>query len=171
MTDESRAADGGRILGVDLGRRRTGLALSDPGATLATPLETLTGSPPTLLAPLAERVAHHGVVCVVFGFPRLASGDPGEIAGLARRIGDRLAQRTGVTVVYWDEALTSWEAERILAHDSPRRSRCGAGAGGRRAQRRAGEVDRLAAALMLQDYLDTHRQNLARGKPGTGEQA
>ena len=142
---------GDRVLALDLGRRRTGIALSDPSGTLATPLETVALTSRRLLEHIRHLIATRRVATVVIGRPVLASGELGEIGRWAEQIGERLRNETGVNVVLWDEGLTSWEAEGLLAR------RAGVRKAGRsqraRASRRAA-VDRVAAALILQDYLD-----------------
>jgi putative Holliday junction resolvase len=108
-----------------------------------------------LLEHVCRLIRGRGVGTVVVGRPLLPSGEPGEIGRWAERMAEVLRNETGVEVVLWDEGLTSWEAERLLGSD--RRSRSSPRA---RASRRAA-VDRVAAALILQDYLD-------RDRPGGG---
>jgi putative holliday junction resolvase len=139
----------GRVLALDLGRRRTGIAISDREAGLATPLETVSLTPRALLEHLRRLIRVREVTTVVVGRPMLPSGEPGEIARWAEEFGERLRNETGVAVVLWDEGLTSWQAERIVPARAPRSAR-------ERAARRA-RIDRVAAALILQDYLDDRR--------------
>jgi putative Holliday junction resolvase len=156
--DRSRPA--GRVLALDPGRMRTGIALSDPEGLLASPLETVSGRPRELVDHVLDLIARHEVVVVVIGLPRLPSGDEGEIASLSRDLADRIGRGSGATVVLRDEALTSWEAQGLLRGEGRRRGR-----GGRADP---GEVDRLAATLILQDYLDELRRT--RGQPGGREE-
>ena len=144
---EERA--GGRVLALDLGRKRTGVALSDPDAELARPLETVTLGTRALLEHVQQLIRTREVSTVVVGHPVLPSGEPGEIGRWAETFAERLRNATGVRVVLWDEGLTSWEAEGLV----PRRKRLTPKA---RTARRA-TVDRVAAALILQDYLDHRR--------------
>jgi putative holliday junction resolvase len=150
-----------KVLAIDVGLRRTGIAVSDESRSLARPLQTVTLAKRALVVHLLELIRAHAVDCVVIGLPRQASGDEGEVAALARDIGRRLEQASGAAVVFQDEALTSWEAQQILRERGAKRagaSRRGAGQAGsrtRRAQR--GEIDQLAAALILQEYLDAQR--------------
>jgi putative Holliday junction resolvase len=160
-----------RILAVDVGLRRTGIALSDESRTLACPLETVSLAKRELVRHLLELIHVHDVDRVVIGLPRQASGDEGEVAALARDIGARLGHAAGVAVVFQDEALTSWEARQILRErgtgrsSASRRDATPAGRRTRRTQR--GEVDRLAAALILQEYLDAQRPAAGPGSaPG-----
>jgi len=129
-----------RVLAIDPGTRRTGIALSDPSATLASPLETVELPLAKLVAHLETLIDQHAIGVVVLGCPMLPSGDKGPVAELSEEIGRRLARRRAVEVVYWNEALTSWEAETMLS--------------ARKKKRDKGAVDRLAATVMLQDYLD-----------------
>lgn len=160
-----------RVLALDPGRRRTGIALSDPSGRLATPLETVEFPLRKLVAHVHSLIERHEVGLVVVGLPKLPSGQKGEIAGLSEEVAARLRRSAGVQVLLWDEALTSWEAEHILRGggawpDGPARDRRKkdrgkgsrrTGATGKRKRRPAGAIDQLAAALLLQDYLDAQR--------------
>lgn len=132
-----------RVLGVDVGTVRVGLARSDEQGMVATPLDTLPGGE-DLAARLAERARAEGCDTVVVGLPRALSGRETESTRLARDVAEAL-RGSGLAVELWDERLSSVEAERVLL-----------GAGRRRAQRRR-ERDRVAAALVLQGWLDAHR--------------
>jgi putative Holliday junction resolvase len=135
----------GRVLGLDLGDVRIGVAISDDERRLAVPLGTVrTGAPHDLRA-IAELVREHGVALVVVGHPRSLSGERGEAARKAEAFAEALRAALPVPVVLQDERLSTAEAERALRE---------AGAGGRR-RRRA--VDRSAATVILQAYLDAHR--------------
>ncbi|MGH7645694.1 MAG: Holliday junction resolvase RuvX, partial [Gemmatimonadales bacterium] len=97
----------GRLLGVDWGERRIGLALSDETQLLAQPLTTLTRRPGKR-PPMAQLLAHlagHGVVGVVVGLPLDAEGHEGEAAGKARALATALGRRAGVPVELWDERM------------------------------------------------------------------
>lgn len=146
----------GRALGVDVGTVRVGLAISDPGGVLATPLDTLDGAPDTadgtaaLVARLAERAGAEGCDTVVVGLPRALSGRDTASTAHARAVAEAL-RSAGLTVELWDERLSSAEAERVLI-----------GAGRRRKERRQTR-DRVAAAIILQGWLDARRRP-AQGK-------
>lgn len=136
-----------RTLGLDLGERRVGLALSDPLGVTAQPLcllERTRGRP--LEDEIARRVAEHDVERVVVGYPLLLSGEAGtkalEAEAFARSLGRSLA---GVEIVLWDERLTTAAAERAMR------------AAGLRGERRRQAADVLAAVLILQTYLDARR--------------
>lgn len=130
------------MLGVDAGEVRVGLALSDAGGIVASPLDTVPAGEdlPDRLAALARE---HGVALVVVGLPKALSGRDTASTRMARSLADALRER-GLDVALWDERLSSAEAERMLI-----------GAGRRREERRE-ERDRVAAAIILQGWLDAH---------------
>ena len=134
-----------RVLGVDLGERRIGLALSDPSRTIAAPLEVLARSNDRdqdrrAIAGIARA---HGATLVVVGLPRSLSGREGPAAVAARAEAAALAAvAPDLAVVLHDERLTTVEAQRSLDV-----------AGVRRARGRA-VIDKIAAAVMLQSFLD-----------------
>lgn len=144
-----------RRLGVDPGTVRVGLALSDPEGLLASPHETLVpkGEADAVRLVVAA-VRANDVGCVVIGLPLRLDGGESTASQRARRFAERVREASGVEVVLWDERLTTAAAERVLRE---------AGVGGRRGRR---VVDRVAAAVLLQSYLDAH----AEGKcPPDGE--
>lgn len=136
------------MLGVDLGDVRIGLALSDPDATVATPLGTLQVAAADDLAAIADRLVavaqQEGAARVVVGLPRSLSGREGRPAQRAREVA-RLVGEQGLDVDLWDERFTTVEADRAMLAQ-----------GARRRERRAA-VDRVAATLLLQAYLDARR--------------
>jgi putative pre-16S rRNA nuclease len=146
----------GRVLALDLGARRTGIALSDESASLASPLETVELPLKRLIAHIRELIVTHNVATVVVGLPRLPSGDLSEIGSLAYEVARRLEINPQLQVVLWDETLTSWEAEELLRAQG--RGRPADGRKRRRGKYDPGEVDRVAASLILQDYLERHRK-------------
>jgi putative Holliday junction resolvase len=139
--------EAGRLLGVDWGEKRIGLALSDESRTLAQPLTTLTrrSGKRFPMATLQEHLARHAVTGVVVGLPLDASGAEGEPAKAARQLGDDIARRTGLPVALWDERFTT---ARVLGAVREM--------GGKTRTRKA-DVDALAATLLLQHYLDAAR--------------
>ncbi|NHA69199.1 Holliday junction resolvase RuvX [Phycicoccus flavus] len=149
-------------LGVDVGTVRVGVARSDPGGVLATPLETVDrdpGAPPAPEDPdvtrIAGLVAEHGAVGVVVGLPKSLSGAEGPSALLARTYAGVLSVRVApVPVRLVDERLTTVDAHRALSES---------GVAGRR-QRSV--VDQAAAVLILQSALDAERATGAQaGEP------
>lgn len=136
----------GRVLALDLGKRRIGLALSDELGLTAQGLETLERTNIRAdLAQLAETIAQHNVSSILIGNPMHMSGREGRQAEHAREFGARLQTATGLPVEYWDERLTTVEAQRVLR------------ASGISIEKRAKAVDRLAAVILLESYLDSRR--------------
>ncbi|MEW6059102.1 MAG: Holliday junction resolvase RuvX [Actinomycetota bacterium] len=132
----------GRVLGLDLGEVRIGVAVCDPDRRLAVPMETISAGAPADLQAVARLVRHNDVTLVVVGHPVMLSGRRGARARHAEEFADGLRGLVQVPVVLHDERLSTAEADRMLQE---------AGAGGRE-RRRA--VDRSAAAVILQAYLD-----------------
>lgn len=133
-----------RWLGIDHGERRVGLALSDEDGRIALPRDTWQrGDPEALLERIAGLVREEGVSEIVVGLPLHLDGREGASARRARRFAEKLGERTGRKVVLWDERLTTAAAQRSLseARVSVRDQR--------------GVVDEVAAALLLQSYLDS----------------
>lgn len=128
-----------RILGIDYGERRVGLAVSDGLGITAQGLETFDRKHGDLYEHLAGLVSHYEVDRVVLGYPLSMSGRPNVTSKAAERVAVRIRERFGVEVVLWDERLTSAEARRTLV-------------GARSAKK---DVDRVAAVLILQSYMDS----------------
>ncbi len=137
----------GRLLGVDWGERRIGLALSDESQTLAQPLDTLTRRPGKRfpMARLLEHVATQQIVGIVVGLPLDEAGDEGESARAARALADDIGRRSKLPVSLWDERMTTARVRAAVQE-------MGGSTRGRKE-----DVDALAAALLLQHYLDTQR--------------
>lgn len=136
-----------RILAIDHGSVRLGLALSDPSGTIAQPLTVLRRrSEAEDLRELVRLVAEHEVEQIVVGLPRTLAGQLEAAARGAQEFGERVGRATGRPVAYWDERLTTVAAERYLIDQ------------GKRRRERRQEVDRMAATLMLQGYLDYQRR-------------
>ena len=142
MEDHSKTAKG-RILALDLGKKRIGLALSDPLGITAQGLPTLQRTRIREdLDALAELAAEHEVVLFLMGNPLHMSGAEGRQADYAHEFGGRLAARTGIEIRYWDERLTTVEAQRVLRES------------GVSLEKRKRAVDRLAAVILLESFLD-----------------
>jgi putative Holliday junction resolvase len=138
----------GRILAVDWGERRIGLALSDESQILAQPLATLTrrAGKRFPMAQLLEAVKKHNVVSIVVGLPLDESGAEGDAAHAARALADDIKGRVGdLEVTMWDERMTT---ARVLAAIREM---------GGTTRGRKEDVDAMAAALLLQHYLDAKR--------------
>lgn len=133
----------GRVLGLDLGEVRIGVALSDPERRVAVPAGTIrVEGPPHDLKAVAAMAREHGVAAVVVGHPLTMSGERGEAARRAEEFADGLRLILEVPVHLQDERLSTVEAERGLRE---------AGAPGRR---RRDAVDRAAATVILRAFLD-----------------
>ncbi|MGH9518675.1 MAG: Holliday junction resolvase RuvX [Terriglobales bacterium] len=133
----------GRIVALDMGQRRIGVACSDGLGVTAQGLPTLERTNRQQdLAALAELGRARGAGLWLLGLPRHMSGSEGRQAESVRRWGEALGRHTRLPVTYWDERLTTVEASRVLdaAHAS-------------RASRRQA-IDRLAAVILLQSFLD-----------------
>jgi putative holliday junction resolvase len=139
-----------RVLGVDYGQKRIGLALSDPTGLLARPWKTLVreGNPRQVADALAREAAalrreDDGLRLVVIGLPRRLGGDPHDLTRTVEAIADHLRESLDVPLVLQDERLSSREAERLLSAREPDW------------RKRKPLLDAMAAAVILQDYLDS----------------
>ncbi len=133
----------GRLLGVDFGTVRVGLAITDPDRILASPLETYTRrSLAEDALYLGKLVSAERIVGLIVGLPLHMGGEEGIKAKEARDYGASLGTLTGLPVTFWDERCTSAAAEDALQ-----------GAGLTKKKRKA-RVDRVAAQLILQGYID-----------------
>jgi putative Holliday junction resolvase len=133
----------GRLLGVDTGTVRVGLAVCDPDRTLASPLETYTRKSPDKDAAFFARLCQQeSITGIVVGLPVHMNGDEGVKAKEARAYGTWLTGVTGLPVVYHDERCTTAAAEEMLW------------AAGLTHKQRKERRDKLAAMLILQAYLD-----------------
>jgi putative Holliday junction resolvase len=137
-------------MGIDFGERRTGVALSDPTWSLATPLDTLTRRPgkrPPIRA-LEELARTHEVVRIVVGLPLDLRGEETLWCAQVREAADKLGRRLETPVEYVDERFSSVRAEQaVRTIGLPKRVR-----------EQKGRVDRAAAALILQSWLDARKR-------------
>jgi putative holliday junction resolvase len=135
-----------KLLGIDYGERRIGLAVNDPAvAGLALPLDQVDAQPPSqALQWIADRARDRGIERIVVGMPRNMNGSYGPAAEKAREFIAELRKLTTIEIVEWDERLSTAQAERAMVEADMSRKR-------RRAHR-----DALAAQLILQNYLDAH---------------
>jgi putative Holliday junction resolvase len=136
-----------RVLGIDLGTTRIGVALSDPTGTFASPSCVIgcTGRRNDL-ARLKEVVESTGAEQVVVGMPTTLRGEQGRAAQQAEEFARQLAAEIDVPVTTWDERMTTVVAERALV------------AAGERRETRRDKRDKVAAAVMLQSYLDAQKR-------------
>ena len=140
-----------RAMGLDVGERRIGVAIADELDSIASPLTTVSRKPGDL-AELRALVLERGVDRLVVGLPTGMSGREGPQAAVVRAFAGELEDAVGpeIEVTFWDERLTTAVAERVLRE------------GGKRRGRGKGEVDAVAAAVILQGYLDARRIRGAR---------
>jgi putative Holliday junction resolvase len=135
----------GRVLGLDLGDARIGVAISDDARRMAVPLGTVRTGAPADLRAIADLIREHGVTLVVVGHPVLLSGEAGDRAHHAERFAAAIGEGLDVPVLLQDERLSTVEAGRALRES---------GASGRDRRR---TIDRSAATVILQAWLDTDR--------------
>lgn len=137
----------GRLLAVDWGEVRLGLALSDETQTLASPLETLVrrAGKRFPLARFLDLVETHGPVGILVGLPLTGEGEEGASAEAARELARTLAERTALPLELWDERMSTARALAVIREQ------------GGRTRGRKEEVDALAAAVLLQHFLDARR--------------
>jgi putative holliday junction resolvase len=129
----------GRILALDYGRRRIGIAVSDELGMIARPLTTIERTNRRKdMGRLREMAREQGAVRIVVGHPLEMDGGAGEMAREAERFAERVRKELGLEVEMVDERLTSWAAEETMAETG---------------QRRRGAKDDVAAAVLLRDYL------------------
>ncbi|MDZ7289614.1 MAG: Holliday junction resolvase RuvX [candidate division KSB1 bacterium] len=134
----------GRILAIDFGLKRVGLAVSDPMQIIARALDTVTyKSRRELVNRLVAIIQENEIVKIVIGLPRNMNGSEGDMAKAVRQLISELAAIVALPLETWDERLSTVQAERALRE---------MGISSRTARR--GEVDRLAAVFILQSYLD-----------------
>ena len=136
-----------RIVGIDPGEARIGLAISDEGQSIAFPRETVAarGGVEEAARKVQEALADENVETAVVGLPLRLDGTEGEAARRARAFGEALRAVLDAEVVYWDERMTTVAAERSLREM------------GRRGSRRREVVDQSAATILLQGYLDAKK--------------
>jgi putative Holliday junction resolvase len=133
-----------RVLALDVGNKRVGVAISDPTQFLARSLTVIQrGSPRDDFAAVSRLVEEHEVEKVVVGYPRSLDGTVGEQAEKVGRYAEGLAKALDVPVILWDERFSTVSAERLMRE---------AGVRGRKRRER---VDAVAAAVILQNYLDS----------------
>jgi len=135
-----------RFLGLDIGEARIGVAVSDTEGRVASPVAVLDARVLAADAqPLARLVADYEVEALVVGVPLTLAGEEGPQAQDVRRCAERLSAAVSVPVLYWDERLSTAEARRVMreAGTSERDQR--------------GAVDKVAAAIILQGWLDARR--------------
>lgn len=151
----------GRILALDYGRTKIGMALADSEARIAEPFDTLDRiNRNEDMRRLRELVRDKNVKQIVVGLPLRLDGTTGEMADEVTGFADRVRKQIGVPVELVDERLTSWEAERILEEELGRRIKAPTTQHGRWKSSRPGDgkysVDAVAAMVILREYLTRH---------------
>ena len=131
---------GGRILAVDPGTVRTGLAVSDELGITAQGIETYTGPRAGLVEHLGSLAAEYDIITVVIGLPLSMSGEELENAELSRDLASAISGKLGLETVLRDERMTSLEVERLMRQEGRIKD--------------PGDIDRLSAVLLLQSYLE-----------------
>ena len=135
-----------RILGLDFGSKTVGVAVSDGLLLTAQGIETIERKDESKLrktcARIEELIAEYEVTEIVLGLPKNMNNTEGERVEKTKAFGEMLERRTGLPVHYWDERLTTVAAEQILIESGVRR------------ENRKAVIDKVAAGLILQGYLD-----------------
>jgi putative Holliday junction resolvase len=138
----------GKLLGLDLGTKTIGVAVSDAMRYSATPLETIARTKFAVDAKrIAELVAENGISGIVLGLPLNMDGSEGPRAQSTRAFARNLAQKVDVPIVFWDERLSTSAVERMMIDEANMRR-----------DKRAAVVDKLAASYILQGALERLRR-------------
>jgi putative Holliday junction resolvase len=132
-----------RVLGIDPGEARVGVALSDDLGMLAHPLETIDASRHDPCERIAELAAQRQARAIIVGVPRNMDGSFGPAAEKARALIERLRQQVACQVIPWDERLTTVSAQRALRN------------AGRKAKDQRSVIDQVAAQILLQSWIDS----------------
>jgi len=139
-----------KIMGLDLGTKTVGVAISDPLLLTAQPIETITRKEENklrrTLARIEELIVENDVEKIVLGYPKNMNDSIGERARFSEEFKETLERRTGLEVVLWDERLTTVAADEVLIESGVRR------------ENRKKYVDQIAAVFILQEYLDSIRE-------------
>ena len=135
-----------RLLGLDYGEKYVGVAVSDPSGVLASPLESVYRKEENKFrktyAHIEEIVREYGVEKIIVGLPKNMNNTEGDSAARCREFAANVERRTGLPVVLWDERLSSISANRVLMETGVRR------------ENRKEFIDKIAAGIILQNYLD-----------------
>ena len=138
-----------RIMGLDYGSKTVGVAISDELGITAQGVETITrseeGKLRRTLARIAELSQEYRINRIILGYPENMDNSAGARVKKTEEFADMVRRRTGLPVVFWDERLTTVSAERVLMESGVRR------------EKRKAVIDKIAAVLILQNYLDSGR--------------
>lgn len=136
-----------RIMGLDLGTKTIGVAISDALLITAQPIETITRKDPDKLrkslARIEELIQQNDVELIILGYPKNMDDSIGERAQFSEMFKEKLERRTGLEVILWDERLTTVAADEVLMESGVRR------------ENRKKYIDQIAAQFILQEYLDS----------------
>ena len=133
-----------RILGIDYGDARTGIAISDPMGIIATPQNTIiTFKDEQIILELVKIIEENNVKKIILGYPKNMNGSEGIRAEKTKEFRKKIISSTNVYVIMWDERLTSVSAHRTLSEANVR------------GEKRKKAIDKMAACLILQNYLDS----------------
>lgn len=139
-----------RIMGLDLGSKTVGVALSDPMMITAQPLETITRKEENKLRQTLARIEaiieEYEVSKIVLGYPKNMNDSVGERALISEEFKDKLERRTGLEVILWDERLTTVAADEVLAETGVKKAN------------RKQYIDQVAATFILQEYIDSIKE-------------
>jgi putative holliday junction resolvase len=162
----SRVSSSGKILAVDYGRARIGLAMAESRKGIAQPfgvLERVNRNED--MRRLRELVRDNAVKLILVGLPLRLDGGRGEMAEETERFAQRLRKQIGIPVEMVDERLTSWEAERLLEEEFGRKSKQIDGAPKKKDSGKI-TVDSIAAAIILREYLERASHAAEPASPG-----
>lgn len=136
----------GRVLGLDIGGRRVGIAISDELRMVASPISVVVRDQHAVER-IGKIASEHHVVLIVAGLPTNMSGKEGPQAQATRDFATEVSRHLGIPVGYWDERLSSALAERMMIESGSRR------------EVRKSRIDAVAASLILQGFLDSNREH------------
>ncbi|MGA3245044.1 MAG: Holliday junction resolvase RuvX [Bacteroidota bacterium] len=139
-----------RIMGIDFGTTRIGISLSDPLQIIAQPFTTL-GNEPGIIARICDIVVKEAIGLIVVGMPLNLKGKKGKKAQEVEKFIDEIKNATKVEVVHWDERFTTSIAHQTLLTMGTKRDE---------RRKKKGRVDSMAAAIMLQGFLDSQKRSM-----------
>ena len=134
-----------RILGIDYGQKRIGIAISDPLRLIAYPLETVERK--RIEDSIRRILEKYSIEYVIIGYPLRTDGKLGKRGEEVKSFAEKIKEKFNINIKLWDERYTTIEAERIIRDI------------GKKPSRDKGRVDRVAASLILQSYLDYLKRN------------
>lgn len=135
----------GRVLSIDYGKKRIGLALSDPMKQIASPLKVVQAgkNEKETIELLLREFEMHNLDVILIGLPLHLSNQESELSAIVRKLKTALEKKISIPIILWDERLSSKQVERVMIQGKVKR------------KKRSKHVDMLSATLILQSYLDT----------------